>query len=431
MILAAWFGFQLEAEPDFVDEWAYLSQSYFGPLWWEGKWDRLQWLDYPGYDLPPLPKYLIALSLRLDGHPIPGPAAAQAWYRDTSTTFGDRDLLLSARRPSILLGVLGGLGIYALGSLASCRKVGWLAALLLTINPLYRLHARRAMSDVPAEAFVLLALAVGLWAWREILNGRRPIAGGLALGLGGGLLSGLAVLSKLNGGLALMVLGAWGLLAVLLPGFPWKRKAALLASIVLAGGVAFGTFVVGNPFLTARPRVTPPAYRSLADQSIWERTKVVLDHRVSVSKTARDLFPHNALSTLPEKVKVVAVQGSGRFGPLGPRVTDSRVRYDRSQDWSALLWGPIVALGFGWSALAGRRQLREGQPPTAWAIGLQALVALVTVTLFIPLAWDRYLLPIQSGSVLLAAGVIVALVPNGSRVLRRKAPDSDPSPIRQ
>ncbi|CAN5888226.1 hypothetical protein BH23PLA1_BH23PLA1_04630 [soil metagenome] len=419
LLSAAWLGYRLEAEPAFVDEWAYFSQSFYGPLWWEGKWDRVEWLDYAAYDLPPLPKYLIALSLRLDGHPLPGPVEARAWYGDTSTTFGDLDLLLSARRPSVLFGVLGCLAAFVLGNLARGPGVGLLAAALLAINPLYRMHARRAMSDVPAEALVLVALAVGLWAWREILIGQRPVASWFALAFGAGTLSGLAVLSKLNGGLALMVLGAWGGLAVVLPGFSRKRKAALLGSLSAAGVVAFAVFLVGNPFLSARPRAAPPESRRLADQTILERTEVVLEHRVSVSRTAQNLFPHNALTSLAEKVKVVAVQGFGRFGPLGPRATDSRIRYDGSQDWGALIWGPIVACGLVWSALLGRRQLREGRPPTAWAVGLQAVVALLTVTMFIPLAWDRYLLPIQSGSALLAAGAIVAV---GEWLSRRRLP---------
>jgi hypothetical protein len=65
-------------------------------------------------------------------------------------------------------------------------------------------------------------------------------------------------------------------------------------------------------------------------------------------------------------------------------------------------------MGALWAGFRGRRQLREGVPPTAWAILLQAVLALATVTIYIPLAWDRYYLPIESGLTLLAAGAAVA-----------------------
>ena len=80
-----------------------------------------------------------------------------------------------ARWPSVVLGVLGCLSIYALGTIAFDRRVGWLSSLLLMANPLYRMHARRAMSDVPAEAFLLASLALGLLAWKRMLVDRSVI----------------------------------------------------------------------------------------------------------------------------------------------------------------------------------------------------------------------------------------------------------------
>lgn len=109
---------------------------------------------------------------------------------------------------------------------------------------------------------------------------------------------------------------------------------------------------------------------------------------------------------LGAKLAVVGVQGFGRFGPLGPRTTDSIVRYDWRQDWGGLLWGPIVLAGGIWSIRVGGRQRRAGQAPTAWAVLVQVLVAMVTVTAFIPMAWDRYLLPIQSGAAVLGAAAV-------------------------
>ena len=209
------FGWDLASEPHFVDESAYISQSFYADLWLQQKWDDPLWLSYAGYDLPPLPKYVIGLALRLEGHRRPTPAAMVAWYRDTSSRFVSEQALVAARRPSVLFGTLGCLAIYAIGTIALDRRLGLLAAFLLMLNPLYCMHARRAMSDVPAESLILASLAVGLWAWKRLLadQGSRPISM-LALVFGSGVLGGLATLSKLNGSLAGIILAGWAALAI-------------------------------------------------------------------------------------------------------------------------------------------------------------------------------------------------------------------------
>ena len=159
--------------------------------------------------------------------------------------------------------------------------------------------------------------------------------------------------------------------------------------------------------------------RAVADLSLAGRFRAVAEHRSSVSRLAMSQFPADALRTPLEKVEAVAVQGFGRFGPLGPRGrTDSTVRFDARQDRGAWAWLPWVVAGFVCSLARGRDQLRRGEPPAAWAIALQAGVALAVVTAFIPLAWDRYFLSIQPGSALLGAVAAVALfdlVPPGWR----------------
>ncbi|WP_235963256.1 ArnT family glycosyltransferase [Tautonia rosea] len=411
------FGFRLADEPSFIDEWAYVSQGYFGPLWWEGRWNDQAWLEYPAIDLPPLPKYVIGAMLHLGGRPMPGRADAFAWYNNTATTFGDMDLLVWTRWPTVFLGAVGCMAVAAIGAMSFGPRAGVLAGVLLAINPLYRMHARRAMSDVPTEAFMLLALAVGLWGWRELMGGHRRGRAVLAIAGGAGTLAGLAALSKLSGGLATMTLVAWAALAVVVPGVSLGRKGLVFGSVILAGLVAFGTFILGNPVLTASPRLpegAPDGVVNLAEQGVLGRTLAVMEHRSDVSRGAQEHpvfkaqgYPVNGLGA---KLAVVGVQGFGRFGPLGPRTTDSIVRYDWAQDWGALLWGPIVMTGVIGAIGIGSRQRRAGQPPTAWAVLVQFAVGLATVLAFIPMAWDRYMLPIQSGAALLGAAAVSAVI---------------------
>jgi len=430
-------GWNLGAEPHFVDESAYISQSFYVDLIARGDHDNPVWLEYAGYDLPPLPKYLIGLSLRAEGYRRPGPASMRAWYADTSRQFVSKGALVAARRPSVVLGAVGCLAIYALGTMGFDRRVGLLSALLLMANPLYRMHARRAMSDVPAEALILAAAAFGLWGWKRLLSGwPGPVASrnsdffkAASIYAASGTLCGLATLAKLNGALAGFILAAWAALGIAPSRFDGRARGLIVLLTLSAGGAAFLAFCSLNPFLTARP-VGPIELRleAVARLTFAERLRAVAEHRTSVSVAAKSIFPDDALNTPRQKVEAVAVQGFGRFGPFGPSGrTDSTIRLDPRQDMGALFWLPWVAAGSVVALVRGRAQLRAGQPPAAWAIALQAAVALVTVTAFIPLAWDRYYLSIQPGSALLGAAAAVGVFDLARRAIARARPEGPAS----
>ena len=412
------FGHDLAAEPHFVDESAIIAKSYYADLWPSGR-DDPAWLAYPALDHPPLAQYLTGTALRLGRHPFPPRWVIWAWYRDTRTRGESAAALTAARWPSVALGAAGCVAIYALGTLIGGRRVGVVAALLLMINPLYALHARRAIGDAPCEALILGTLAVGLAGWRESLAGRIGPAAWATRAVAAGVLGGLAVLAKLNGALGLITLVSWAALAAVVPGFGLKGKAAVAGLAVAAGAVGFGTFVALNPLMTAHPRGSmAPGAASLAREGLRGRAMATIRHRVDASEVAQGKFPRDALRTPGQKLATVAVQGFGRFGPFGPAHSDSTHRFDRSQDWGALIWWPWVSCGAAWAAARGRAQRRAGEPPTAWALGVYALTALVAVTAFIPLAWDRYLLDLQPGAALLAAGAAVAGADRLARGLR-------------
>ncbi len=63
LVAAACFSLGLRNAP-FVDEYAYITQSYQPDLVFAGKLNDISWLDTPGYDLVPLPKYWINLAFR-------------------------------------------------------------------------------------------------------------------------------------------------------------------------------------------------------------------------------------------------------------------------------------------------------------------------------------------------------------------------------
>jgi len=410
------FAWDLD-DDSFVDEYAYISQSYFADLLIDGKTNDRAWLDLPGYDLVPLPKYLIGVALRAGGFGRPGPAAAFLWYDNSKSVFGSPGVLTAARIPSVVLGAIGCVAVFAIGVMARDERVGLAAAFLLAVNPLYRLHAHRAMSEAPCETFLYLSLAVAAWCWARAFAPRAVAKPWASIGLiAAGVAAGLSVLSKFNGLLALMTLAAWVALGWALPGRSWASRLGFAVGSCIAVAAACLVFVGLDPFMTARPAApSSPDARLIAELSPWQRFRLQVDHRRSMSQRQQIGFSHNALTTLPERAKVVAVQGFGRFGPLGPSESDSTRRYDFVQDAGAIVWLPVCVAGLAASIVLGSRQFRDGEAPLAWALAAWALLALAVVTLYIPMAWDRYQLPIQAPFCLLAA---IFLVPSAEAILR-------------
>ncbi len=283
------------------------------------------------------------------------------------------------------------------------RRVGLAAAVLLAINPLYRMEAHRALNDVPGEALSLASLAMALWAWRAALGG-RPWAAALAGFAGSGVLGGLAALTKLTGVALPAHVATWAALACVLPWARVPRKALVAAGAVTFTVAATLTFVAGNPTMTASPAgPLDPEPAVLAREGPPGRFLAMIRHRVAISSLQQKFYPHYALKGLRQKAEVVFVQGFGRFSPFGPTRSHQPALLDWVQDRWALAWAPWVALGVLGAAFGGLRQARAGRPPTAWAVVGSAAVTLAGVVGYIPLAWDRYLLPLQPWSALLAA----------------------------
>jgi 4-amino-4-deoxy-L-arabinose transferase-like glycosyltransferase len=397
-LAVCWTGL---SDDSFTDEFAYITQSYYSDLFFAGRLDDPAWLNYFAFDLQPLPKYFIGIGLRAANLKMPQALDAAKWYA-SSTTFGPPRTLTVARIPFIAMGVLGCLAIFGWGVLLGGRVVGTIAAILLIVNPLYRLHAHRAMSDVPCEAFMAAALGLALWANRRIWS-HQGVWSGLGLFGLAGLCLGLSIACKLNGLLAPIVMAGWLGLGLLLPRTGWRIKATLAVGTCLSMAVAGATFIALNPALTARPRgpVHASAY-ALPTEGIASRFGDMIRLRLESSEYQKKQMSHNALVTPTDKLAVFAVQGFGRCGPFGPRKSNSVIRYQLEQDWGLVIWWPMVVIGLIRAYRLGRIQLRDGAMPTAWALLIWAIAAWFVVAAYLPMAWDRYLLPIQAPNTLLA-----------------------------
>ena len=411
------FAFGLFDE-SFVDEYAYITQSYYADLFFEGKVNNAAWLDYYAFDLQPIPKYLIGPTLRVAHLQVPSSADALRWYKDYARV-GSQSTLVAARIPFILLGALGCVALFGCGVLVEDLRVGTLAAVLLIINPLYRLHAHRAMSEVPYEAFLILSLMLSLFVLKRIWS-RQAGVGTVCLLLASGVAAGLSILCKFNGLLGLIVIGCWVCAALIFPGIAGLSKLKMIVAGLITFCAAALFFVLLNPAMTARPQgrlnrecIAKP------DEKMRERLGHMIDFRLQTSKAQQKNFPHNALASLADKVKVFAVQGFGRFSPLGPSQSNSVIRYEIRQDWGTLIWWPLVLLGVAQSFRTGRRQLRANSPPTAIALLIWAAVSWIVVGVYLPMAWDRYMLPIQAPNALLASMGISRIWNRSEAAVRR------------
>ena len=213
-------------DDSFVNEYAYITQSYYGDLFFTGKVNDPEWLGTFAFDLQPLPKYFIGAGLRAAHIRRPVWSDAARWYEDAHTRFGPPETLTIARVPFIVAAAMACPALFALGTVIGGRLAGVIAALLLMINPLFRLHAHRAMSEAPCEAFLLAALCSGLLAWRHAWAGRNSWLSLFGFALAG-VSSGLSILCKFNGLLAPLIIIAWCSVGMFVPGLGLRRKLAM------------------------------------------------------------------------------------------------------------------------------------------------------------------------------------------------------------
>jgi hypothetical protein len=195
-------------------------------------------------------------------------------------------------------------------------------------------------------------------------------------------------------------------MSLFVPGLSARRKLVLAASAASTFSMAVVTFIALNPALTARPPGPIRAeFATRARQGPWSRFLDMVSFRLETSASQQRIpkFLPYVLCSPVDKAAVFAVQGFGRFGPSGPAESNSTVRYQFRQDWGLVFWWPVVVLGVFQSFRLGRQQVREGLPPTAFALLIWTAVAWAVVAAYIPMAWDRYLLPIQAPNAVLAA----------------------------
>jgi hypothetical protein len=316
------------------------------------------------------------------------------------------DRVQRARAGAVAFGAIGVVLVFALGGFAGGISAGVMAALLVVANPLYRIHATRAMPDIH---YCLLLVAVGVMAalmLRPRVGPRVPTR----LLVVAGFLGGLSASMKVTGlVVAAATLGATLVCrAVVLRG-PLRE---LIRSTAIVVGTMVLTHFSSNPFYWPDRRLIE--LRQLA-QEIASLSAADLRNLNAGSICEPVLRPQIAnlcnVIALPQMLPAWQARLT-TVAPVGPR---SYWRQHRLRALHAAFLKTYATVPYEWllvpfgaffclSRLVRSIRLGRTDPACAPLLFFGANYGLIVV--FLPLDWDRYYLTmVVATKVMIALGV--------------------------
>lgn len=126
--------------------------------------------------------------------------------------------------------------VYKIGSLLANKRVGFIAALMLILSPLFAAHVRYANLDMPMTFFFVLAMYL-LFKGLDTNKNKYYMGFGIA--------AGLAVSSLYTGGLVLII----GYVIYAVDKKTWRLPKELLLIPIIVAAIFFGS----NPYLWSDP----------------------------------------------------------------------------------------------------------------------------------------------------------------------------------
>jgi 4-amino-4-deoxy-L-arabinose transferase-like glycosyltransferase len=326
--------------------------------------------------------------------------------------------LSTARIPSALLTALGVIPAFLLGWHLRLRSLAYPTVLLYALHPVILLNGRRAMSE---GSFMFFSLATMAWLVALIFTEHSASASGLMRRMprwirytGLGVLAGLTVATKHSG----LVIVISALLTLLITELAREKPIRVKRSIGL-------TLAVGLLTLATWFAVSP---------ANWNDPIGALSYTIS-TKVRLLTIP----STAPAQNNLVYQTLGQRFGSILTQPFLTPVQYYESDLWAEHIAGDIAAYGtttidgLTWGTLIGflltalaliglgsiiYDSLRQNK--IAWAILIWTTLTVFS-SLWIPMAWQRYYLPLILVAIVLAAAGL------GRLLVRRTAEEKRPT----
>lgn len=414
-----------DTPPFHVDEAHKIGEAFYYHLFFEQRdLKHPDWSDdFYARTNPPVGKYILGGVLAAAGHPVRDHQLQtdfdHMWEKPEELRRQVPDAMLRVTRGT---SVVFGAGIFALLFFIGYRVAGWAAGLIAVVlclgNPSFAVTARQGLTDTILLFHLLLIVPVTMWAaavlrryWHGQLAGgavRRWTLLAVTTVLVPALVIALSTGSKLNGSLAGPAYAAGLVGAAILCagcGAVWRRLAlvALTVSLTAVGAVAI--FVAMNPYFHQEP-----ISRMTEMMDIWGDWMV-----------AQQVSPGAGLFTMHQKISATGYYSLRHASLLLPRLME---------------WVGFVAVGKGLMALGfasglvylvgrcvpGRRAAAEAETHVDASTEARRvdsalvlswiLICTAGVTLWLPVLWDRHLLPPQL-TVLLTTAIGLATLPAG------------------
>lgn len=367
-----------------------LKLDFEGPPWTE---------DLVSYEVRPVPSYLAAIGQRLAGiTPQDIPSEPWDWSQSTEANTANnlmpsRQALFASRLPMVILAVSSILITTSLVAAAHSRLAGYIF-FLFSLNPYFRLHLRRAMTESPLLFFTTLAFLSTYKLLTEIKKGRLSNRLYLWAFLTG-LFTGLAGQSKLTG-LAVGIMAITAVFVALVQDRS-SSKEAISKMFLSAAFTTLSTAVIS--FLAVYPFFYHKILQRLVD-TVYAR-KYVLEAQL-IAYASYIILPDQRVRTL-----IIRVFDDPYFQTNGSLLLPS------------FLLG-ITAFGVIYTII----QIIKHREAGISLVLLLGMLFLGVPMLFTPLDWDRYFLyPVFFSGIFLAIGAAQIL-----SILTKQAQQSNTIP---
>jgi len=397
--------------PEHGDEFMYMTMAHDVFYLRDGQLDHIRYAPPVLPDTEqhlrllngPLNKDLIGALWMATGRPASALPGIFAWAMplEWNTAQGNvptADALTLARWPSALLTALSIVLLFELCVQIGGRAMAYPAALLWTLHPVILLSGRRAMTEGGLLFAMILLLGLAVW----IVKLKGDATGGTAqkvrwwAWLALGLCAGLAIAAKHTG----VIVVSAAVIGVLWAVWSRERQRALIG-VIGAGVIALLTFLAFNPAYWNNPigaggamldaRSALLAMQTRNDPATYTR----LDQRSMATITQPFL-------SAPQYYEAPTWNGT---------IDDAIARYEASPV-SGWRWPWPIGAIFTGAALIGAliigwRALREGDPIAR--VLLIWLLASVAGSVVVPIAWQRYYVPMLPALIVAAAYPLYAL----------------------